>query len=56
MLILRTVQPSRNAESKASDPRGPSCTKVLFDIYKDVIVLISPKYLVREPRHDLGFV
>ena len=36
--ILRTVQPLKNVESKASGPKGPSCTKVLFNIYKDVSV------------------
>ena len=50
------MQPSKNVEFKASDSRGPSCTKVLFNIYNDVIVLISPKRLVRELRHTLGFV
>ena len=56
MLILRTVQPSKNVESKASDPRGPSCTEVPFNNYKDVIILISPKHLVRGPRHALDSV
>ena len=54
--ILRIVQPSNNVEFKASGPRGPSCTKVLFNIYNDVIALISPNRLVRGPRHALGFV
>ena len=54
--ILRTVQPSKNVEFKASDLRGPSCTKVLFDIYNDVIALISPKRMVRGLRHALGSV
>ena len=36
--ILRTVQPLKNVESKAHGPKGPSCTKVLFNIYKDVSV------------------
>ena len=54
--ILRTTQPSTNVEFKASDPRGPSCAKVLFNIYDDVIALISPKRLVRGLRHALGSV
>ena len=52
--ILRIVQPSKNVEFKASGPRGPSCTKVPFNIYDDVIALISPKRLVQGPRHALG--
>ena len=36
--ILRTMQPLKNVESKAHGPKGPSCTKVLFNIYKDVSV------------------
>ena len=54
--ILRTVQPSKNVEFKASDLRVPSCIKVLFNIYSDVIALISPKRLVRGPMHALGSV
>ena len=50
------MQLSKNVESKASDLRGPSCTKVLFNIYKDVIALTSPKCLVQGPRHALGSV
>ena len=54
--ILRTVQPSKNVEFKASDSKAPSCIEVLFNIYNDVIALISPKHLVRGPMHALGFV
>ena len=54
--ILRIVQPLKNVESKASGPKEPLCTKVLFNIYNDVIALISPNRLVRGPRHALGFV
>ena len=36
--ILRIVQPLKNVESKASGPKEPLCTKVLFNIYKDVSV------------------
>ena len=53
---LWNVQPLKNVESKASDMRGPSCTKVSFNIYKDVIALISLKRLVQGLKHALGFV
>ena len=53
---LWNVQPLKNVESKASDTRGPLCTKVSFNIYKDVIALISLKRLVQGLKHALGFV
>ena len=56
MFMLRTVQSSRNVESKTGDLRGPSCTYVTSNIHKDVVALISPKRLVRGPRHALGSV
>ena len=37
-------------EFKVSDPRGPSCTKVLFNIYDDVIALYRD--VIASPTSD----
>ena len=37
---LQIVQSLKSAEFEVSDLRGPSCTRVLFDVYDGVIVLI----------------
>ena len=54
--ILRTVQPSKNGQFEVSGPRGPPGTKVLFNVYDDVIALTFLKRLVRGLRHALDSV
>ena len=50
------MQPLKNVEFEVSGSRGPPGTKVLFNIYNDVIALTSLKRLVRGLRHALGSV
>ena len=54
--ILGTVQPSKSGQFKVSGLRGPPGTKVLFNIYDDVIALNFLKHLVQGLRHALGSV
>ena len=54
--ILQIVQPSKSGQFKVSSLRGPLGTKVLFNIYDDVIALTFLKRLVRGFRHSLGSV
>ena len=34
------MQPLKSVEFEVSDLRGPLCTRVLFDVYDGIIVLI----------------
>ena len=52
MFYIANSAAAKGRVFKVSGPRGSLGTKVLFNIYDDIIALTSLKHLVQGPRHD----